>query len=94
MDKYLLWHQLSLVQQLNCVCNTTTKGAVQRAITTGYISTPTQLLPQEDVSIVIWGNKLTSNVSHPVWFHARKEIARGLLADARKWLRDRFDKVD
>jgi hypothetical protein len=42
MDKYLLWHQLSLVQQLNCVCNTTTKGAVQRAITTGYISTPTQ----------------------------------------------------
>ena len=51
MDKYLLWHQLSLVQQLDCVCDTTAKGAVQRAITTGYISTPTQLLPQEDVAI-------------------------------------------
>jgi hypothetical protein len=34
MDKYLLWHQLSLIQQLNCVCDTTAKGAVQRAITT------------------------------------------------------------
>jgi hypothetical protein len=84
MGKYLLWHQLSLVQQLNCVCNTTAKGAVQRAITTGYISTPAQLLLQEDVTIVVWKTKLTGNVSHPVWFHASKEIARGLLADTRK----------
>ena len=75
MDKYLLWHQLSLVQQLNCICNTTSKGAVQRAITTGCISTPTQLLPREDDTIVVWGNKLTSNVSHPVRFHASKKIA-------------------
>jgi len=37
MDKYLLWHQFSLVQQLNCVCDTTAKRAVQRAITAGYI---------------------------------------------------------
>jgi hypothetical protein len=96
MDKYLLWHQLSLVQQLYCVRDTTAKGAVQRAITTGYISTPTQLLPraQEDVAIVIWGNKLTSDVSHPVQFHASKEIARGLLADTRKWPRDRFNEGD
>jgi len=28
MDKYLLWHQLSLIQQLNCVCNTLAKQAV------------------------------------------------------------------
>jgi hypothetical protein len=53
MDKYLLWHQLSLVQQLNCICDTTAKGAVQRANTTGYISTLTQLLPREDVVIVV-----------------------------------------
>jgi hypothetical protein len=45
MDKYLLWDQLSLIQQLNCVCNTTTKRAVHKAITTGYTSTPTQILP-------------------------------------------------
>ncbi len=45
MDKYLLWHQLSLIQQLNCVFNTTAKGAVHKAITTGYTSTLTQILP-------------------------------------------------
>ncbi len=77
MDKYVLWHQLSLVQQLNCVCDTNAKGAVQRAITTGYISTPTQTLPREDIAIVIWGNKITSNDSHSVRLHASKEIALG-----------------
>jgi hypothetical protein len=74
MDKYLLWHHLSLVQQLNCVCDTTAKGAVQIAITAEYISTPTQILPQKDVAIVIWWNKIT-DVSHPVRFHASKEVA-------------------
>ncbi len=85
MDKYLLWHQLSLVQQLNCLCDTTVKGTVQRAITTGYISTPTQMLPREDVAIVIWGNKITSDVSHPVRFHASKEVAQRILTDTKTW---------
>ena len=94
MDTYLLWHQLSLVQQLTCVCNTTAKGADQRAIATGYISTWTKILPQEDIAIVIWGNKITSDVSHPVRFYASKEIARGLLSDTKKWPHDRFEEVD
>ncbi len=33
MDKYLLWHQLSLIQQLNCVCDTLAKQAVTLAMT-------------------------------------------------------------
>ncbi len=66
MDKYLLWHQLSLIQQLNCVCNTTMKAAVHQAIMTGYTSIPPQTLPQEDISIIIWGNKITNNVPQPV----------------------------
>jgi hypothetical protein len=94
MDTYLLWHQLSLVQQLNCMCDTTAKSAVQRAIATRYISTLTQILPQEDIAIVIWGNKITSDVSHPVRFYASKEIARGLLSDTKKWPHDRFEEVD
>ena len=94
MDKYLLWHQLSFVQQLNCVCNTTAKGAVQQAITTGYISTPTQMLPREDVAIVIWGNKITSDVSHTVRFHASKEVACHILMDTKKLPQDHFDEVD
>jgi hypothetical protein len=94
MDKYLLWHQLSLIQQLNCVCDTTTKAAVHSALTTGYTSTPTQILPREDISIFIWGNKITSNVSQPVQFHASKELARKLLTDTKKWLQERLKEVD
>ena len=32
MDKYLLWHQLSIIQQLNCVCDTLAKQAVTLAM--------------------------------------------------------------
>ena len=94
MDKYLLWHQLSLIQQLNCVCDTTTKAAVHRAVTTRCTSIPTQILPREDISIVIWGNKITNNVSQPVRFHASKELAQKLLTDTRKWPQERFKEVD
>jgi len=59
MNKYLLWHQLSLIQQLNCVCDTLAKQAVTLAMTHGYHDRPTQLLPKEDVAVVIWGNKIT-----------------------------------
>jgi hypothetical protein len=41
MDKYLLWHQLSLIQQLNCVCDTLAKQAVTLAMTQGYHDRPT-----------------------------------------------------
>jgi hypothetical protein len=85
---------MSLVQQLNHICNTTVKGAVQRSIATGYISTPTQILPQEDIAIVIWGNKITSDVPQSVRFHASKEIAQGPLADTKKWPHNRFNEVD
>jgi hypothetical protein len=94
MDKYLLWHQLSLIQQLNCVCDTTAKAAVHSDLTTGYTSTPTQILPRQDISIVIWGNKITSNVSQPVQFHASKELARKLLTDTKKWPQEQFEEVD
>ena len=52
------------------------------------------MLPLEDVAIVIWGNKITNDVSHPVRFHASKEVARRILTDTKKWPQDRFDEVD
>ena len=94
MDKYLLWHQILLIQQLNCACDTTAKAAVHRAATTGYTSTPSQILPREDISIVIWGNKITNNVSQPVRFHASNELTQKLLTDTRKWPQEHFEEVD
>ncbi len=58
-----------------------------------YFSTPTQILPREDVAIVIWGNKITNDVSHPVRLHASKEIARRILTDTKKWPQDRFEEL-
>ena len=53
MDNYLLWHQLTIKQQINCVCNTLSKRAIKTAIRQGYQDTPTHLLPTEDVALVI-----------------------------------------
>ncbi len=44
MDRMLGWEQLSLPQQLNCVCNALAKCSVTTAINNGYHDRPTQLL--------------------------------------------------
>ena len=96
MDKYLLWHQLSLIQQLNCICDTLAKQAVTLAMTQGYHNRPTQLQPKEDVAVVIWGNKITNDVSNSIRFHASKELARQYLGNRKKNPRpnEQFDEVD
>jgi hypothetical protein len=45
MDQYLAWNNLSLMQQLNCVCDTLAKRALMAAIISGYNDRQTQLLP-------------------------------------------------
>jgi hypothetical protein len=79
MDQFLPWNQLSLMQQLNCVCNTLAKMALLLAIISGYHDRPTQILPRKDVALVIWGNKVTGDISTPLCFHASKELARNYL---------------
>jgi hypothetical protein len=96
MDKYLLWHQLSLIQKLNCICDTLAKQAVTSAMTEGAYTRPTQLLPREDVAVVIWGHKITDDISHSIRFHASKEVARQYLGNRKKnpWRNKCFDEVD
>jgi hypothetical protein len=45
---------------------------------------------------VIWGNKVTGNISPSLCFHASKELARNYLWNHTrgKWPNERFDKVD
>ena len=95
-DKYLLWHQLSLIRQLNCACGTLAKEAMTSATMQGYHDRPTQLLPKENVAVVIWGNKVTDNISHPIRFQASKEVVRQYLGNKKEnsWPNKQFDKVD
>jgi hypothetical protein len=92
----LKWEQLTLTQQLNCVCNTLAKCSVTTATNHGYHDRPTQLLPKEDVALVIWDNKITGDISPHLRFHASKEVARRYLASRPrdKWSNDRFEAVD
>ncbi len=96
MDKLLQWEQLTLPQQLNCVCDMLAKRAVTTAICNGYHDPPTQLLPKEDVALIIWGTKITGDISPHLRFHASKEVARRYLASRPKdkWLNEWFNAVD
>jgi hypothetical protein len=96
MDKYLEWEQLSLIQQLNCVCDTLAKRAITTATLQGYHSRHSQFLPKEDVALVIWGSKVTGDISSPLRFHASKEMARQHLTTwtKDKWSNEKFDAVD
>jgi hypothetical protein len=96
MDRRLKWEQLTLTQQLNCVCNTLVKRSVTTVIYHGYHNRPTQLLPKEDVALIIWGNKITGDISSHLRFHASKEVARRYLTSRPrdKWSNNRFGAVD
>ncbi len=96
MDRMLGWEQLSLPQQLNCVCDTLAKRSVTAAINHGYHDRAIQLLPKEDVALVIWGTKITGNISPHLRFHASKEVAQRYLTSRSKdkWSNDCFDAVD
>jgi hypothetical protein len=97
MDQFLSWSQLSLMQQLNCICDALAKKAILTAIISGYHDRPTQILLRKDVALVIvWGNKVTGNISTLLRFHASKEIARNYLSTCtrEKWLNEHFDEVD
>jgi hypothetical protein len=96
MDQHLAWGQLSLPQQLNCICDTLAKRAVMTAIMQGYNDTPTQILPQEDVALIVWGNKVTGDILVPLHFHASITVARKYHQQWKhnKWMAKQFKKVD
>jgi len=86
VDTYLLWHQLTLKQQLNCVCGTLAKRAIKMAIRQEYQNTPTQILPKEDVALVIKGNKVMDDISQPLRYHSSREMAQKHLTSRKNIL--------
>jgi hypothetical protein len=73
-----------------------TKRAITTATLHGYHSRQSQLLPKEDVALIIWGSKVTGDISSPLRFHTSKEVARQHLGTRRKdkWSNDKFNAVD
>jgi hypothetical protein len=97
MDHHLSWLQLSLTQQLNCVCDTLAKQAVTNAIMKGYHNGPTQILLREDVALIVWGDKIKGDISSSLRFHASKSVARKYhiyQQKKSKWTTKQFEEVD
>ncbi len=96
MDRYLKWEQLTLTQQLTCVGNMMAKNSITTAINQEYHDRQSQLLPNEDVALIIWGDKITGDISSPLQVHVSKEVARKYMANCKKdkWSNKHFNAVD
>ena len=105
-DRYKLWFQLSLPEQLNVICDGLAKEAVERRqMPQTPIRTGPQLLPLEKIAVYVDGVKLTSDVSKDIRFSLGKVEARKfytapkvIVKDVNKgglgWSTSRFDQVD
>ena len=67
-DRYKLWSQLPLVQQLNCIYDSLAKTAVQESIHCFDHRTRKQVLPCKSADVFVWGSKETSDVARDVRF--------------------------
>jgi hypothetical protein len=69
---------------------------VTTAILKGYHNRPTQLLPRKDFALVVWGSKITGDISGPLRFHASNAVAWNYLQQRKKnkWMRENFEEVD
>jgi hypothetical protein len=70
--------------------------ALTSAIFQGHQETPTQLLPWEDIALIVWGNKVTGDVSGPLRFHDSKAVTQKYLQQQKnnKWMPNKFKEVD
>lgn len=107
-DEVTTWKELPLDQKLNVLCDTLAKQAVCRglAIAAVHRATDPISLPYEQASVVVDGNKLTSDISDPVRYTLGKlEASRfytqpkdiqdnGVNAGGLGWDIGRFEMVD
>ena len=94
MDKYLIWHHLSLEQKMNVICNGFTKHVLARATKTGTKREVKQLILGEDATVSVNSKKLTRDLGKAVQYEVRKEQARDHLISNKGWTNKEFDEVD
>ena len=97
MDKHFLWHQLSLPQQLNCICDFYAKSSINRAMAINASRRDVYLLPREGAALVIDGIKQTSDPAKALRFAIGKRQARQFLTEqlplSTRWTEDQFEEV-
>ena len=94
MDKYLLFYQPTLEQNMNTRCNILVKRAVHRAIVTGTRREGLQLLPIEDTAVFFNNRKLIRDLTKTIRYKVGKERAHNCLINEEGWTGKQFDEVD
>ena len=100
-DCHKLWWQLSLVEQLNCVCNGLAKAAVTRSLMSATPRKDKYLLPLEHAAVYVGDAKSTTDVSAEVRHCLGKAEARAFYTAPKTkrgrglgWSDERFDQVE
>jgi hypothetical protein len=92
MDDLLSWDQLSLPEQLNCMCDSLAKDALQRGILEQY-KDKTNWLPRELSAVYFEDGKVTSDPSDRLRELLGKQHARHFLLQEKNWSPQQFDNV-
>jgi hypothetical protein len=89
------WRQMSLLEQLNCRCDSLAKKAVHLGIQNHPADTPSsQRLPLEMAAVYYKDRKLSSECGNGIQFQAGRVAARRFYVEALGWLSATFDSVD
>ncbi len=97
MDNVLEWQDLSRVQQLNVMCDTLAKAAVENAIarftSDFHLKTP-HSLPHENIAVFINSVKQTSDLTTQTRYACGKHAAKHFLTTEMGWTIQQFAEVD
>eukprot|EP00956_Cyclotella_meneghiniana_P010918 scaffold15270_cov101-Cyclotella_meneghiniana.AAC.2 len=94
-DQLRLWSRLTLLEKLNCKCDSLAKAAVSRALREGIpITNARQLLPSESVAVFYNKGKLSSECGDDIRYQVGRVKARQFYVTQLGWSGAAFDQVD
>jgi len=93
-DRHKCWEQLTIEQQLNCLCDLLAKAAVSRSIIrTRDRDINCQRLPQERAAVIVGGVKQTSDVAKDMRYELGRKDAEQFYVEVLHWPRAVFHSV-
>ena len=94
-DRTRLWHQLSLLEKLNCKCDDLAKAAVTAGIRGRPADTvANQMLPLESAAVFFNGGKLSSECGDEIRYQVDRSEARQFYITQLGWSCAGFDQAD
>ena len=88
------WDELTMVQQLNVLCNALAKGGIKKGLIAGTRSASSQLLPGKQGAVVIDGVKEISDALPVIRFALGKQEAERFYTGELGWTSSVFYLVD